>query len=95
MALTRTFTRPAFPARRMAADPAEVVCPACGKRMDEGYVPPLAGLNWRTLGQPIGVPHALGGLPGTVGWRERVKLHAVRCVPCEILTLQYGKPSRR
>jgi hypothetical protein len=41
---------------------------------------------------PIGLPHALSGLPGSVGWRGRPVLHAFRCTGCEILTLQYGKP---
>lgn len=88
--LHRSFTRPVHPPRRMDAPPGEVRCPACGKAMDEGYVPLLAGVHWRRLGEPIGLPHALGGLPGTVGRRGRPRLHAFRCVPCEILTLQYG-----
>lgn len=93
--LTRTFTRPGAPERRMEADPREVRCPACGKRMEEGYVPLLAGLHWRTPGQPVGLPHVLSGLPGTVGRRSRPRLHAFRCVPCEVLTLQYGRPDAR
>lgn len=91
-ALTRSFTRPAHPPRRMEAEPRDVRCPSCGKQMDEGYVPVLAGLHWRRLGEPLGLPHALSGMPGTVGWRGRPRLHAFRCVPCEILTVQYGNP---
>jgi hypothetical protein len=90
----RSFTRPAFPSRRMEAEPRDLRCPVCGKQMDEGYVPSLAGLHWRRLGEPIGLPHALGGLPGTVGWRGRPRLHAFRCVPCEVVALQYGDAKR-
>jgi hypothetical protein len=90
--LTRTFTQPGVPARRMQADAREVRCPACGKAMDEGYLPLLAGMHWRRPGEPVGMPHALRGLPGTVGWRGRPRLHAFRCTPCEILTFQYGEP---
>lgn len=92
--LQRSFTRPIQPPRRMAIGAGEMRCPACGKEMDEGYVPVLAGLSWRRLGEPIGLPHALSGMPGTVGWRGRPRLHAFRCVPCEIVTLQYGDPGR-
>jgi hypothetical protein len=90
--LTRSFTRPLQPRRRMACDPRELRCPACGKQMDEGYLAVLAGIHWRRLGQPIGLPHALAGLPGTVGRSARPRLHAFRCVPCEIATFQYGEP---
>jgi hypothetical protein len=93
--LTRSFTRPVYPLRRIAADPRGVRCPACGTEMDEGYLPVLSGIHWRKLGEPIGLPHALGGLPGTVGWRGRPRLHAFRCVPCEIVMFQYGDPPRR
>jgi hypothetical protein len=90
--VTRGLTRVGVPARRIAADPADVCCPACGKCMDEGYLPLVAGIHWRGPGQAIGLPHALGGLPGTVGWRGRPLRHAFRCVPCEIVTFQYGHP---
>jgi hypothetical protein len=93
--LTRSFTRPTQPLRRIEADPRDVRCPVCGKAMDEGYLPLVAGIHWRRLGEPIGLPHALGGLPGTVGWRGRPRLHAFRCAPCEIVAFQYGEPPRR
>jgi hypothetical protein len=93
--LHRSFARPVRPDRRMDVDPSAVPCPACGKAMDEGYLAVLSGLHWRAAGQPLGLPNALSGLPGTVGWRGRPRLHAFRCVPCEIATFQYGEPPRR
>jgi hypothetical protein len=89
--LQRSFGQPVFPPRRMEVEH-EVRCPACEKPMEQGYVPLLAGMHWRALGEPIGLPHAAGGLPGTVGWRQRPRLHALRCASCEVLTLQYGRP---
>jgi hypothetical protein len=88
--LQKSFSRPAAPRRRMRVVPDSVRCPSCGGAMDEGYLPLLAGTHWRRLGEPIGLPHALGGLPGTVGWRGRPLVHAFRCAGCEILTFQYG-----
>jgi len=99
--LTRSFAQPVQPARRMAVDPQKVRCPACDEAMDEGYLPILAGIHWRKPDEPIGLPHALRGLPGTVSWRARPRLHAFRCLPCQIVTFQYGeqgdpsKPPRR
>lgn len=93
--LHRSFTRPVEPALRLALDEGGLRCPLCGKAMDEGYLAPMAGIHWRGRGQPIGLPHALGGLPGSVGWRGRPRLHAFRCVPCESVVFRYGKPPRR
>jgi hypothetical protein len=78
--LTRSFTQSVVPKRRIEIDPREVRCPACEKRMDEGYLAVLSGIHWRNAGEPIGLPNALSGLPGTVGWRGRPTLHGFRCV---------------
>ena len=50
----------------------------------------LAALHWRAIEEPIGMPHALSGLPGTVGWRTRPRLHGFRCATCSIVTFKYG-----
>lgn len=71
-------------------DAAEVRCPRCGTPMTEGYLPLVSGLHWRLPDQPLGLPHALAGLPGTVGWRGRPRLHGFRCAPCQVITLRYG-----
>lgn len=42
----------------------------------------------------VGLPHALAGLPGTVGWRGRPRPHALRCAPCQVITLRYGAERR-
>ncbi len=86
--LQRSFARVPAPTTRL--DVAEVRCPRCGAPMIEGYLPLLAGLHWRVRGQPVGLPHALAGLPGTVGWRGRPRPHAFRCAPCQVITLRYG-----
>jgi len=70
---------------------ARVPCPRCEKSMSEGYLPLVAGLPWRDADEATGMPHALQGLPGTVAWRGRPRLHALRCEPCEIVILRYGK----
>jgi len=95
LGLQRAFTRPAAPQRRMEVDRDALACPACGGKLTEGYVVPLAGVHWREPDQPIGMPSALGGLPGTVSWRGRRRLHAFRCASCEILIAQYGLPQSR
>jgi hypothetical protein len=74
----------------LGLEPKDVTCPACGVEMTEGYLPILAGIHWRRLDEPIGLPHALSGLPGTVGWRGRPCLHAFRCEACRIVTFGYG-----
>jgi hypothetical protein len=74
----------------LEADPKDATCPECGAEMAEGYLAVLAGLHWREIGEPVGMPHALSGLPGTVGWRGRPRLHAFRCETCSIVTFKYG-----
>jgi len=88
--LHRTLSTPGVPTTRV--DFQDPVCPRCGAVMKAGYVPLLAGLHWREPGEPIGLPTAFSGLPGTVGWRGRPCLHAWRCDACELLTLRYGRP---
>jgi hypothetical protein len=94
LGLHRALTRPGAPQRRMEVDPEALACPSCGGKLAEGYLVLLAGVHWREPGEPIGMPHALGGLPGTVGWRGRPRLHAFRCPTCEVLIAQYGLPPR-
>jgi hypothetical protein len=72
-------------------EPKEAVCPGCGAEMAEGYLPLLAGVHWRRIDAPVGLPHALGGLKGTVGWRGRPCLHAFHCEACRIVTFGYGR----
>ena len=93
--LTRSFTRPVDPRRRMQVEIGEVRCHACGQAMEEGYLPLVSAIQWRKIGEPIGLPHALKGLAGTVGWRGRPRLHAFRCSTCEIVSFQYGNSSGR
>jgi hypothetical protein len=88
----QSLTTPAFPRRRMNVEGTALACPVCGGEMAEGYLPMLAGVHWRGLGQPVGTPHNLSGLPGTVGWRRRPLLHAFRCPECQIVSFQYGAP---
>jgi hypothetical protein len=92
LALHRALRRPGAPQRRMQVEPGSVACPACGGKMAEGYLVLLSGVHWREPDEPVGLPHALGGLPGTVGWRSRPRLHAFRCTSCEVLSAQYGIP---
>jgi len=91
LGIHRSYARPGFPQRRMDLDPGAVACPACGGKMAEGYLPVLAGVHWREPGAPVGLPNALSGLPGTVGWRRRPLVHAFRCGTCEIISFQYGR----
>lgn len=70
--------------------PTPLPCPRCEKPMEEGYLPLIAGIHWRQARQPIGFPHALGGLPGTVGWRGRPRVHAYRCEACSVVIFRYG-----
>jgi hypothetical protein len=89
--LQRSFTRPGVPNTRFDLPPGAPACPRCRAPMTEGYLPLLAGIHWRDTGQPVGMPHALAGLPGTTGWRERARVHAFRCPSCAIVTFQYAR----
>ncbi|MGI9592124.1 MAG: hypothetical protein ACR2P8_12200, partial [Myxococcota bacterium] len=75
LVIQRSVTQSATLTTRMDLGSDSPPCPRCGKEMSEGYLPLLAGLHWRKRGEPTGLPHALGGLPGTVGWRGRPRLH--------------------
>ena len=66
-----------------------VSCSGCSSAMDVGYIVPFGGIHWRDADQPIGLPTALGGLPGTVGWRGRPRLQAFHCTACGIVTFKY------
>lgn len=88
--LQRSIGRPALPGTRLPGDASALACPACGAPMQEGALVPTGGIHWRSPGQAIGLPSALGGLPGSVGWRSRACLHAARCVACELVTFRYG-----
>jgi len=90
----RSFAATAFLTSHLDADPKDVTCPQCGVEMAEGYLPLLAGIHWRELEEPVGLPHALGGLPGTTGWRSRPRLHAFRCEACSVVTFKYGEPAK-
>jgi hypothetical protein len=92
----RSFGAPPFLTSHLDADAKDVTCPQCGAEMTEGYLALQSGLHWRAIDHPIGVPHALGGLPGTVGWRVRPRLHGFRCEACSVVTFKYGdRPAPR
>lgn len=90
--LHRSHSRAVAPRRRMPVAEGAAPCPVCGRRMAEGYLVPMAGVHWREEGAPVGLPHALSGLPGTVGWWRRPRLHAFRCAECAVVSFQYGRP---
>ena len=91
----RVLTARVFPTSQLRADAKDVKCPECGAEMAEGYLPLLSGLHWRRPGEPVGLPHALAGLPGTVGGWRRPRLHAFRCEGCSVITLKYGAKAGR
>jgi hypothetical protein len=70
-----------------------VSCCGCFATMEPGYIVPFGGIHWRDADQPIGLPTALGGLPGTVGWRGRPRLQAFRCEVCGIVTFKHLTPA--
>jgi hypothetical protein len=69
-----------------------VSCCGCSAAMEPGYIVPFGGIHWREQDQPIGLPTAFGGLPGTVGWRGRPRLQAFRCEACGIVTFKHLTP---
>ena len=87
----RSLTQVPSLTTRLDFAPERVRCPRCDKPMAEGYLPLVAGLHWRGRDEPVGVTNALGGLPGTASWRGRARVHALRCEPCELLLMRYGR----
>jgi hypothetical protein len=88
----RSFTATGTLTTHLDVDRKDMACPQCSREMAEGYLPLLSSLHWREIDAPVGMPHALGGLSGTVGWCGRPRLHAYRCEACEIVTFRYGRP---
>ncbi len=68
-----------------------LICPRCGDKMTEGYLPTVGGVSWRDMDEPIGIPTVFSGLPGTTHWIRRPMLHAFHCKSCKIITFKYGK----
>ncbi len=68
-----------------------VICPECNAEMTEGYLPMGLGINWRNIDQPVGIPTIFSGLPNTVLWLKRPKLHAYHCEKCKVVIFKYGK----
>jgi len=90
LVLQRNLRRRALPTTQLPLDSSRLTCPSCGGPVEEGTLVPMGGVHWRRIGDPIGLPSALGGLPGTVGWRRRPCLHAVRCSSCRLVTFRYA-----
>lgn len=65
-------------------------CPECDADMEEGYLPMNRGIYWRNLDEPVGMPTLFSGLPGTISWLRRQRLHAYHCKICKIITFKYG-----
>ena len=87
----RSYGAPPFLSSYLDADAKNVTCPQCDSEMVEGYLALLSGLHWREIDEPIGTPNTLSGLPGTVGWRARPRLHGFRCEACSVVTFKYGE----
>lgn len=66
-------------------------CPKCNANMTEGYLTTGRGIVWRDIDQPVGIPNMFSGLPGTVFFGKRQKLHAYHCDSCMIATFKYGR----
>jgi hypothetical protein len=90
LVLQRSLRRRALPTTQLPHDASHLTCPGCGGPVEEGALVPMGGIHWRRIGDPIGLPSTLGGLPGTVGWRGRPCLHAVRCSSCRLVTFRHA-----
>lgn len=90
MVVSRGMTKAPTLTTHFEPGPTQLPCPRCGKPMEEGYLPLVGGISWRQSSEPIGLPHALTGLPGTVGWWGRPRLHAYRCEACAVVIFRYG-----
>jgi hypothetical protein len=88
--ISRSLSKTPTLTTRFDSTPTPFPCPRCAKPMEEGYLPLVAGIHWRQTSEPIGLPHALAGLPGTVGWRGRPRVHAYRCEACTVVIFRYG-----
>ncbi len=86
----RSFGEVLPPTSRFDPPLTGVVCPSCEAPMAEGFLVPMAGVHWRSAGEPVGLPNALGGLPGTTSWRGRPRLHAFHCDKCQVATFRYA-----
>ncbi len=64
-------------------------CPECGTGMSEGYIPVTGGITWRGKSESTGIPTIMSGLPGTVFWFKRPKLHAFRCYNCKNVVFKH------
>lgn len=67
-----------------------ILCPECGTPMEEGYIPVTGGITWRERNESTGIPTIMSGLPGTVFWYKRPKLHAFRCRNCRNVIFKHG-----
>jgi len=65
-------------------------CPECNRTMEEGYIPSVGGISWRDIDESMGIPTILSGLPGTIYWLKRPKLHAFRCRECKVVLFKHG-----
>lgn len=68
----------------------EMNCPECGSLMDEGYIPVTGGITWRDRDESTGIPTIMSGLPGTVFWLKRPRLHSFRCRKCKNVIFRHG-----
>ena len=84
-------TKPITLSNRMDIEAHQIVCPNCHQEMREGYIPVMGAIPWRSMDEPVGLPTIFSGLPGTIFWFRRPKLHAFHCKKCRIVIFKYGK----